>query len=51
MLIGAKEAMKNFAPKISICTYNLEDIIKKANPNYIVKHRWEKLYTYMIIYN
>lgn len=54
LLLGATEVLKNFAPKLSICTYHypedpilLESIIKKANANYIVKHAWRKLYAYV----
>lgn len=54
MVMGAKETLKRFSPKISICTYHLEDdkqvleeLIKKANPNYIVEHKWKKLYAYI----
>lgn len=54
MLKGAKETLAKFAPKISICTYHLEDdpkvledLIKNANPNYIVQHKWKKLYAYV----
>ena len=43
-----------FAPKLAICTYHynddpqvLEEIILKANANYIVKHKWKKLYAYV----
>lgn len=54
MLKGAIETMKNFAPKIAICTYHLEDdkevledIIKTANPNYVVEHKWLKLFAHV----
>lgn len=54
MLRGAINTLKVFSPKISICTYHLEDdarvlehIIKEANPKYIVKHKWKKLYAYV----
>ncbi len=54
MLLGAKEILKKHAPKLSICTYHnpnhpllLESIIKNANPNYIVEHRWKKLFAYV----
>lgn len=54
MLKGAVETLKNFGPKLSICTYHLEDdkevlesIIKNANPKYKVIHKWKKLYAYI----
>jgi len=54
LLEGAKETLKKHAPKISICTYHLEDdkevlerLIKEANPEYIVEHKWLKLYAYV----
>lgn len=54
MLAGAKKTLQRFAPKLSICTYHykddpqvLEKIIKSANPDYVVSHRWRKLYAYV----
>lgn len=54
LLLGAKETMKKFAPKLAICTYHLNDdpevlenIILKANPKYKVIHRYKKLYAYL----
>lgn len=54
MLIGATETLKKYAPKLSICTYHLADdkeilekIILNANPNYIIKHQYKKLYAYV----
>jgi FkbM family methyltransferase len=54
MLAGAVETLKKFAPKLSVCTYHLPDdkevleaIIMAANSNYIVEHRWQKLYAYV----
>ena len=51
MLMGARETLKKFAPKLSICTYHfpddpevLEKIILDANPRYKIEHRWKKLY-------
>ncbi|MGZ3863606.1 MAG: FkbM family methyltransferase [Bacteroidia bacterium] len=51
MLAGATEVLKNFAPKLAICTYHypedpklLEEIILSANPKYKIYHKWKKLY-------
>lgn len=54
MLEGALKTLAKFGPKISICTYHLPDdktvlekIILQANPNYIICHRWKKMYAYI----
>lgn len=54
MLKGAEKTLRTMAPKLSICTYHykedpqiLEQIIKEANPNYVVVHKWRKLYAYV----
>jgi len=54
MLMGAKETLRKFGPKISICTYHLKDdpevlekLIKDSNENYVVEHRWKKIYAYI----
>lgn len=54
MLLGAKNTIKRFSPKLSICTYHLEDdkqviesCIKAMNPNYIIEHKWKKLFAYV----
>jgi len=54
MLMGAKKVLKEFAPKIAICTYHLPDdskvfreIILDANPNYIIEERFLKMYAYV----
>jgi FkbM family methyltransferase len=51
LLLGAKEILKKFAPKLAICTYHLPDdpqvlesIIKEVNPDYKVVHLRHKLF-------
>lgn len=54
MIWGAREIIKKYAPKLSICTYHLADDkqvlesrIKEINPNYVIEHRWKKLFAYV----
>lgn len=54
MLEGAKWVLKNFEPDLAICTYHLDDdptvleeIIKSANPKYVIRHAYKKLYAYV----
>ena len=54
MLRGATRVLREFAPKLAICTYHypddpqvLESIIKSANPEYKVLHKWKKLFAYV----
>jgi len=51
LLMGAKKVLKEFAPKLAICTYHkpedpklLEEIILDANPKYCVVHTSHKLF-------
>jgi FkbM family methyltransferase len=51
MLAGAKNVLKDFAPKLAICTYHLPDdpevlegLIMEANPKYRVLHTRKKLF-------
>ena len=51
MLMGAKDTLRKFGPKLAICTYHLPDdpqilerIILDANPNYKVVHLRHKLF-------
>lgn len=54
MLEGAKEILKKHAPKLSLCTYHLQDdpevmknIILKYNPNYIIEQYEKKMFAYV----
>jgi len=54
MLMGAKSVLKDFAPKLSICTYHLPDdpkvlreLILDANPNYVIEEKYKKMYAHV----
>jgi FkbM family methyltransferase len=55
MLQGAAHILKDFAPKLAICTYHrpddpaeIEEIILNANSNYTIKHFRHMLYATLI---
>ena len=54
MLRGATRILREFAPKLSICTYHLPDdpqvlreIILEANPKYHIVEKFKKMYAYV----
>ena len=54
MLKGAKETLRRFAPKLSLCTYHLPDdpqvmreLIHDANPDYVIEEAHKKMYAYV----
>ncbi len=54
MLAGAEMVLREFAPKLSICTYHLPDdrqvleaIVRKANPAYHIEHAYAKMYCWI----
>jgi FkbM family methyltransferase len=53
LLTGAKNVLKEFAPKLSFCTYHLPDdpfvirrLIRESNPNYVIVEGVNKIYAY-----
>ncbi len=54
LLAGAQRVLKEFAPRISICTYHLpddpevlRDLILGANPRYTIEEHFKKMYAYV----
>ena len=53
MLDGARETLREFEPDLSLCYYHfiddykiLTDLIKEANPNYVITRKWKKIYAH-----
>ena len=51
MLAGAGDTLRNYTPKIAICTYHLADdplvianLLRNADPRYQLTSRWKKMY-------
>lgn len=54
MLAGAAATLRRFSPKVSLCTYHLPDdpeviceLLKKAQPNYVLISKWKKVYGHL----
>jgi hypothetical protein len=55
MLKGAAQVLRECAPKLSICTYHLEDdpeiierLVKESNPDYQIIQTDKKLFAYTL---
>ncbi|HJK39774.1 MAG TPA: FkbM family methyltransferase [Methanocorpusculum sp.] len=51
MLAGAVDTLRNYTPKVAICTYHLADdplvianLLRNADPRYQLTSRWKKMY-------
>ena len=51
MLAGAGDTLRNYSPKIAICTYHLADdplvianLLRNADARYQLISRWKKMY-------
>jgi hypothetical protein len=54
MLRGATGVLRDFAPRLALCTYHLSDdpqvleqIVLDANPEYKITHKYLKMYSYV----
>lgn len=54
LLKGAEGVLKEYSPKLSICTYHLPDdpvvlreLVLDANPKYIIEEKYKKMYAYV----
>jgi FkbM family methyltransferase len=54
MLKGARNVLRDFGPKLAICTYHLPDdpevlegLVRDANPKYVIEHKYKKMYAWI----